>query len=120
MMRRLIGAALLLLGAWIFWDGLKAVLFFTSQGGPLMSALMDPPTSLIRLVGSGLIVLGGTLIAFRLRSGGLAAFIGALIFTALGGLLYAAGTDASLWVDEVIFGGIGLGLATISFFFKRA
>lgn len=119
MVRRIIGLVLLGLGAWLFWEGLQAVLAFTSRGGPLMSALMEPPTSLIRLVGSGLILLGGLLIVLKTRSGGLAAFIGAIIFAGLGGLLAAAGTDLDLWLDEVIQGGTAFVLATVTLFLKR-
>lgn len=120
MVRRLIGLGLLGLGAWLFWGGLEAVIAFTSRGGPLMSALMEPPTSLIRLVGSGLILLGGSLITLKARSGAAAAFVGALIFGGLGALLAAAGSDMGLWLDELIHGGIALVLATTALFLKRA
>lgn len=119
MIRRLIGLVLLGLGVWLFWEGLQAVLAFTSRGGPLMSALVEPPTSLIRLLGAGLILLGGFLIVVRVRSGGLAALVGAIIFAGLGGLLAAAGTDLDLWLDEVIQGGTAFVLATATLFLKR-
>ena len=111
MVRRVIAIALLILGAWLFWGAVQAVLAFTSRGGPLMSALMEPPTSLIRLIGTGLMALGGVLAALNLRAGGLAGLVGAIIFAGLGGLIALAGAERSIWIDELVLGGIGIALA---------
>ena len=119
MMRRLTGLILLALGVWLFWGGLQAVLAFTSRGGPLMSALMEPPTSLIRLVGSGFMAIGGLLAVLRMQGGGVTGLIGAMIFLALGGLLAMSGVDASLWQDELIHGGIGVLLAALILTVRR-
>ncbi|MFN3912586.1 hypothetical protein [Hyphomonas sp.] len=44
MIRRIAAAALALLAAWLFWQGLSAVLIITSRGSPLDDALLQPPT----------------------------------------------------------------------------
>ncbi|WOR14695.1 hypothetical protein RYZ27_13020 [Hyphomonas sp. FCG-A18] len=120
MIRRLAGLGLLVLGLWLFWGAVQAVLAFTSRGGPLMSALMEPPTSLIRLIGTGLMLIGGFMTLLKLRLGGSTGLLGALVFAALGGLMAAMGTDSALWLDEVVYGGVAIALAAVVLALKRA
>jgi hypothetical protein len=120
MVRRLAGLGLLVLGLWLFWGAVQAVLAFTSRGGPLMSALMEPPTSLIRLVGTGLMSVGGLMTVLKVRSAGAIGLAGAIIFAALGGLIAMTGADRSLWMDEIIYGGVAIALAVGILSLKRA
>jgi hypothetical protein len=113
MIRRIAAIALALLAAWLFWQGFHAVQVIVSRGSPLDDALLQPPTSLWRLVASGLAVLGGLLAALNIRGGGWFAMIGALLFAALGGALAAMGTDQSIWMDEAIAGAILVVLAAL-------
>ncbi len=120
MIRRIAAAALTLLAAWLFWQGLSAVLIITSRGSPLDDALLQPPTSLWRLVSTGAALLGGFLAALNLRGGAWLSMTGAILFAALGGLMAGMGSDSSLWMDELIFGAILIALAGVLAFVKRA
>lgn len=119
MIRRIAAVALALLAAWLFWQGLSAVLIITSRGSPLDDALLQPPTSLWRLVSTGLALAGGLLAALNIRGGGVTGLIGAILFAALGGLMAGMGSDSSLWMDELVFGGALIGLACVLLFAKR-
>ncbi|MEM7493494.1 MAG: hypothetical protein AAF296_08945 [Pseudomonadota bacterium] len=120
MLRRILGLALVALGAWVLREAIYAVVLIVGRGSPLDAALLEPPTSLIRILGGGAIVIGGVLSALNLPRGGLLALIGSVIFAALGGLLFAAGTDMELWLDEILYGGAGILLALIILALKRA
>lgn len=117
MIRRIAALALALLAAWLFWQGFSAVQIIVSRGSPLDDALLQPPTSLWRLVASGLAFLGAVMAAMNQKGGGPLAMLGAVLFAALGAAMAAMGTDQSLWFDEAIFGSIlillGLALAVI-------
>lgn len=118
-LRRIAALGLLGLGLWLFWGALQGVLAFTSRGGDLASALFEPPTSFIRILGTSLIVVGGTLAGLAKPGGAIVALIGTLVFTALGGLMAMAGADSSLWLDEVLFAVAGLGLAVFILTLRR-
>lgn len=120
MIRRIAAIALALLAAWLFWQGFHAVQVIVSRGSPLDDALLQPPTSLWRLVASGLALLGGALAALNIRGGGWFAMIGAVLFAALGGALAAMGTDQSIWMDEAIAGAILVVLAAVLVVVKRS
>jgi len=111
MIRRIAAIALALLAAWLFWQGFSAVQIIVSRGSPLDDALLQPPTSLWRLVASGLAVIGGVLAALNVKGGGWLAMIGAILFAALAGAMAGLGTDSSLWMDEAISGGVLIALA---------
>jgi hypothetical protein len=120
MIRRIAAIALALLAAWLFWQGFSAVQIIVSRGSPLDDALLQPPTSLWRLVASGLTLIGAVLAALNLKGGGWLAMIGAVLFAALGGAMAAMGTDQSLWRDEAIFGSILFLLALALALMKRS
>ncbi|MBA3068842.1 MAG: hypothetical protein FP825_10205 [Hyphomonas sp.] len=113
MIRRIAAAALALLAAWLFWEGLSAVLIIVSRGSPVDDALLQPPTSLWRLVAAGLAVVGGLLAALNLRGGAWIAMMGAVLFAALAGVMAGMGSDSSLWMDEAVSGGILIALAGV-------
>ena len=104
MIRRVAGIAMLGLGLWLGWNGLNPVLMIMERGSDLSSALFDPPTSIIRLVSAGLMILGGGLIAISVRGGAILATVGAVLFGLLGGLMAASGADSELWMDEALYG----------------
>ena len=91
--RLIAAAALSLLAAWLFWQGLSAVIMITGRGSPLGDALMQPPTSMIRLLGSAIVLIGG--------------------------LLAAAGTDSVMWMDEAIYSALLIVLTIALFVIKR-
>lgn len=114
--RRLAALGMFALGAWLGYHGLNAVLIIMSRGSDLANALFDPPTSIIRLTATALMTLGGLLAATNIRWGGTVAFIGAVLFTLLGGLMALTGADQGLWLDEVLYGigAIGIGVLILT------
>ena len=113
MLRRLAALAVLALGAWLGYEAAHAALVIMGRGSDLASALLDPPTSIIRLVATALMVIGGALAALRIKGGGITCLVGALLFTALGGLMAGSGADQGLWLDEVLYGVGAIGLSIL-------
>ena len=120
MIRTIAAILIALIAAWLFWQGAHAVQVIVSRGSPLDDALLQPPTSIWRLVASGLALLGGVLAALNIRGGGWFAMIGAVLFAALGGALAAMGTDPSIWMDEAIAGAVLVVLAAVLVVVKRS
>ncbi|MFN7165320.1 MAG: hypothetical protein ACK4P2_10935 [Hyphomonas sp.] len=120
MIRRITAGALAVLSAWLLWQGIAAVDLIVSRGSPLDDALLQPPTSLWRILASGLALIGGLLAALNIKGGAWLGMTGAVLFAALGGALAAMGTDSSLWMDEVISGIVMIALAGALVFMKRS
>jgi hypothetical protein len=120
MVRQASGVVMLGLGLWLGWGALEAILAFTSRGGGLASALFEPPTGIIRVVSTVLMILGGLLVALKLKSGGTIATIGSIFFGILGGLMAISGADSGLWMDEVIFGLAAMALCVLILTLRRA
>jgi hypothetical protein len=117
--RMIAAAAIALLAAWLFWQGLSAVIMITQRGSPLGDALMQPPTSMIRLLGSAIVLIGG-LLAFAQRAGGaIVATIGTLLFLLLPVLMAAAGTEPVMWMDEAVYSALLVALTIALCMLKR-
>lgn len=119
-LRQISGLALLALGIWLFYGALQAVLAFTERGGDVMSALFEPPTSAIRLIGALAISVGGLLVAFKTVGGGATGVAGSILFITLGGLMAASGAAQGLWLDEIIYGVAALTVSGLILTFRRA
>ncbi|MEX1250419.1 MAG: hypothetical protein WEA77_04400 [Hyphomonas sp.] len=119
MIRKIAAVVLALLAAWLFWQGFSAVQMIVSRGSPLDDALLQPPTSLWRLIASALAVIGGGMAALNIKGGGWLAMLGAILFAALAGVMAGMGTDSSLWMDEAITGALMIALAAMLAIFKR-
>jgi hypothetical protein len=119
LIRQLAAGALALIAGWLLWQGVSAVSVIVSRGSPLDDALLQPPTSLWRIVAALLAFTGGLIAAFKGPGGAWAAMTGAIMFAALGGAMAAMGTDSSLWGDEAISGVVMLALAGALVFLKR-
>jgi len=104
--RRIIGLALALVGGWLFWGGAATINILVNRGSSLSDALMQPPTSLVRLVATGLVLLGGLAIMAGKGFGRWIALAGILLFTLLAGLMVASGADSILWTDEAVISGV--------------
>ncbi|KCZ92413.1 hypothetical protein [Hyphomonas johnsonii] len=113
------GLALVLIGGWLFWGGLSAVIMITSRGSGLADALFEPPTSLIRLLSTALVVIGGLLAATSRKGGALVAGTGTFLFLLLPVLMAASGAASKLWIDEAAFAGVMAALVIALFVFKR-
>lgn len=120
MIRKLAGAALAILAIWLLWQGVSAVSMIVSRGSPLDDALLQPPTSLWRILAASLTLLGGLLAALNIKGGAWFGMAGAILFAALPGAMAALGTDSSLWMDEVYSGGVMVVLAGALAFVKRS
>lgn len=120
MVRRLAGIVMLGLGLWLGWEGVHPVITIVDRGSDLTNALLNPPTSIIRIVSAALMVIGGALVAIKLKSGGTIATIGSVFFAILGGLMAASGADSGLWMDEVIFGLAAIALSVLILTLRRA
>ena len=107
MIRRIAGAVVALIAAWMLWDAIYAVQLIVSRGSPLSDALMNPPTSAWRLVAGGLALAGGLLAALRLPFGGILGVIGGLLFIALAVLMAMMSANGSLITPDSM-GGLGI------------
>ena len=117
--RMIAAAALVLLAAWLFWQGLSAVIMISQRGSPLGDALMQPPTSMIRLLGSAIVLIGGLLALARRAGSAIVSTIGTLLFLLLPVLMAAAGTDSAMWMDEAIYSALLVALTIALFALRR-
>jgi len=107
------------LSAWLLWQGLSAVIMITGRGSPLGDALLQPPTSLIRILGTSIILIGA-LLALAQRAGGAPlAAVGTVLFLLLSVLMAASGADSAMWMDEAIFSALLIALTIALFVIKR-
>ncbi|WP_340691200.1 hypothetical protein [Hyphomonas sp.] len=117
--RMLAAAALSLLSAWLLWQGLSAVIMITGRGSPLGDALLQPPTSLIRILGASIILIGALLALAQRAGGALLAAVGTVLFLLLPVLMAASGADPAMWMDEAIFSALLIVLTIALFVIKR-
>ena len=120
MVRQAAGLLMLGIGLWLGWEGVHPVLTIVERGSDLGNALFDPPTSIIRIFAATLMALGGLLVLLKLRSGGVIATIGSILFALLGGLMALSGADSGLWMDEVLFGLAAIALSVLILTLRRA
>ncbi|MEM9180589.1 MAG: hypothetical protein AAGA89_12790 [Pseudomonadota bacterium] len=119
MIRQVAGLVMLGLGLWLGWGALEAILAFTSRGGSVASALLEPPTGIIRAVSTALMTLGGLIVIANVRLGATIATVGSIFFAILGGLMAISGADSGLWMDEVIFGLAAIALSVLLLTLRR-
>ena len=117
--RMLAAAALSLLSAWLLWQGLSAVIMITGRGSPLGDALLQPPTSLIRILGAAIVLIGAILALAQRAGGALLAAVGTVLFLLLPVLMAASGADSGMWMDEAIFSALLIVLTIALFVIKR-
>ena len=117
--RMLAAAALSLLSAWLLWQGLSAVIMITGRGSPLGDALLQPPTSLIRILGASIVLIGALLALAQRAGGALLAAVGTVLFLLLPVLMAASGADSGMWMDEAIFSALLIALTIALFVIKR-
>ena len=118
-LRNLAGFALALLAAWLLWGGIRAVLFSTSLGSPLSDALLSPPTSLLRILGTFIAVIGGLQAGIGGRFGALLSLLGVGVFVLLTVTMALSGANSVLWMDEAVFSGILVVLMGLLFILPR-
>ena len=118
-LRNLAGFALAVLAAWLLWGGIHTVNVIVSRGSPLSDALLSPPTSLLRIVGTIVAVIGGLLAGFGARFGALLSLIGVGVFALLAATMALSGANSVLWMDEAVFSGILIVLMGLLFILQR-
>ena len=118
--RRWIAVILGLLGAWVFWGGLSPILRQIGLGSTLQYELFQDPASLLRLVASGLIVIGALIAGLGRSFGALAAMAGTIGILILTVAMIVMGADVSLWQDEVVYSALFLVLTLGLFAVKRS
>ncbi|MFN7179614.1 hypothetical protein [Hyphomonas sp.] len=111
MIRRIAGAIVALIAAWMLWDAIYAVQLIVSRGSPLSDALLNPPTSGWRLVAGGLALGGGLLAALRLPFGGVLGLIGGVLFIALAVVMASLSANSNMITPDSI---AGLGVVIVS------
>ncbi|MEL6828812.1 MAG: hypothetical protein AAFO63_01620 [Pseudomonadota bacterium] len=104
MFRLATSAAMLGLGIWLSYEAIRPVILIVDRGSPVYDALMQPPTSMIRIIGAGLMSIGGVLALLSKPGGGTVATIGAFTILGMSGLIAATGADASLWLNTFLYG----------------
>jgi hypothetical protein len=97
-----LSALMLVISLFLFWRGLDAVLYAVQLGSPLSDAIMQPPTSLLRLIATGALVLGAVSALFGWRAGKWLIGLGILVWCLLAGLMALSGADSNMWKDEAI------------------
>jgi len=120
MIRQVAGLVMLGLGLWLGWGGVHPVLMIMERGSDLSNALLNPPTSIIRIVSAALMIVGGLMVILKAIFGGTIAAIGSIFFAILGGLMALSGADSGLWMDEVIFGLAAIALSVLILTLRRA
>ena len=120
MIRRIAAGLLALIAAWLLWQGVSAVTLIVGRGSPLDDALLQPPTSLWRIVATGLALVGGGLAALSIRGGAWLGMAGAILFAALPGVMAAMGTSSSLWMPDALPAAALVVLAGVLAFVKRS
>ncbi len=119
-LRKLAGFALAVLAAWLLWGGIHTVNVIVSRGSPLTDALLSPPTSLLRILGTAIAVLGGLLAGFGKPFGALLSLIGVGVFVLLAASMALSGANSVLWMDEAMFSGILIVLMGLLFILPRS
>ena len=105
-LRRLSGLILACAAGWLLWGGIHTVSIIMARGSPLSDALLAPPTSLMRIAGTALALLGGLIAFLRLPFGALISLFGTGLFVLLTASMILSGANSVLWTDEAIYSGL--------------
>lgn len=116
---RTISGLTLLVSAWLFWGGFHAVDLVVSRGSNLSDALLSPPTSLIRLLATSMLILGAVMELFGRSMGRWIILIGTLLFCLMTVLMMAS-AESILWWDEAIYSGVLAALTAALLVTKRS
>jgi hypothetical protein len=120
-LRSLAGLLIALAGAWLLWGGINAVNALTMRGSPLDAALLEPPTSLIRIIAAALVLFGGLSAMAKKPGGAWLAGIGTGLFTLLAALMALSGADIGMWRDEAVWSAaLIIGAAALVFVRRKA
>ena len=119
LIRRFAGLVGLAVSAWLFWEALHAVIVIVGRGSDLASSLFEPPTTIMRLTATALMMLGGLLAIAAVRGAAWLFSAGALVFALMTGAMAGMGADYSLWSDEAILAPFLLVISGLFIFTHR-
>lgn len=118
LIRRIAGLVGVAVAAWMMWETISPIMRQISFGSDLVTELLNPPVSLIRLISTLMMIVGGLLAVGAFRGGAWLFGTGAVIF-ALATALMAATADFTLWRDEAILAPFLLVIAGVFIFTHR-
>ena len=118
-LRRASAALLILVAAWLLWQGLFPVILLTQRGSGLSDALLNPPSGIWRIGAAATALLGGVLGVLRAPGAAFLAGAGTVLFVILAALLFQVGNGSDMWVDEAVAATALAALSASLIFIKR-
>lgn len=119
LIRRIAGLAGAGVAAWMFWETITPIMRQISFGSDLVTELLNPPVSLLRLVSTSLLIIGGLLALGAIRGAVWVFGAGALVFALMTGAMVALGADYTVWRDEAILAPFLLVICGVLIFCHR-
>lgn len=118
LIRRMAGLAGLVVAAWMLWETVNPIIRQISFGSDLMTELLNPPVSIVRLAATVLLIAGGALAIAAIRGGAWLFSAGAVLFSVATGIM-AVSADYTLWRDEAVLAPFLLVIAGVLVFCHR-
>ena len=119
LVRRLAGLAGAGVAAWMLWETITPIMRQISLGSDLATELLNPPVSLLRIISTSLLIIGGLLALGAIRGAAWVFSAGALVFSAMTGIMIAMGADYTIWRDEAILAPFLLVICGVLIFSHR-
>lgn len=118
LIRRFAGLVGVAVAGWMMWETINPIMRQISFGSDLMTELLNPPVSLVRVISTSLMILGG-LLAIAATRGGAWLFAGGAVLFALATGLMVTTADYTLWRDEAVLSPFLLVIAGVLIFCHR-
>ncbi len=118
-LRRLAALVIFGIGAFLLYRVVDAASAYSARGGDFAGYLFEPPSGILQLAGSALMVVGGLLGALRIKGGAITGLVGSLIIAALGALLLSSTSDIQVGLDEALYAMAGILLSFLILTLRR-
>lgn len=119
LVRRIAGLAGAAVAAWMLWETVTPIMRQISLGSDLVTELLNPPVSLLRIISTSLLIVGGLLALAAVRGALWVFSAGALVFALMTGAMVAMGADYTVWRDEAILAPFLLVICGVLIFCPR-
>jgi len=119
LVRRIAGLAGAAVSAWMLWETITPIMRQISLGSDLATELLNPPVSLLRIVSTALLIIGGLLALGAVRGAVWVFSAGALVFALMTGAMISLGADYTVWADEAILAPFLLVICGVLLFCPR-
>lgn len=119
LIRRIAGLAGAAVAAWMLWETITPIMRQISFGSDLVTELLNPPVSLLRIVSTTLLIVGGLMAVGAIRGALWVFSAGALVFALMTGAMVAMGADYTMWRDEAILAPFLLVIGGVLLFCPR-